>query len=100
MSLLLSVSELTKSYGPRPLFAGLTFDLKAGERVGLIGPNGAGKSTLLRILADTEVPDAGTRTARRGVVIGYLPQDDTFPDGLTAREVLLTALADVPMEDY
>jgi ATP-binding cassette subfamily F protein uup len=100
MSLLLSVSWLTKSYGPRPLFAGLTFDLKAGERVGLIGPNGAGKSTLLRILAGTEEPDAGIRTARRGVVVGYLPQDDTFPDGLTAREVLLAALAGEPMEEY
>jgi len=100
MSLLLSVSELTKSYGPRPLFAGLTFDLKAGERVGLIGPNGAGKSTLLRILAGIEEPDAGTRTARRGVVVGYMPQDDTFPDGATAREVLLAALVGERMEDY
>jgi ATP-binding cassette subfamily F protein uup len=100
MSLLLSVAGLTKSYGPRPLFAGLTFDLKANERIGLIGPNGAGKSTLLRILAGTEVPDAGTRTARRGVVVGFMPQDDVFPDGATAREVLLGALADVPMEDY
>ena len=100
MSLLLSAAGLTKSYGPRPLFSGLTFDLKAGERVGLIGPNGAGKSTLLRILAGTEEPDAGTRTARRGAVVGYVPQDDKFPDGLTAREVLLAALADQPMEDY
>lgn len=100
MSLLLSVSGLTKSYGPRPLFAGLTFDLKAGERVGLIGPNGAGKSTLLRILAGTEEADAGSRSARRGVTVGYMPQDDTFPDGATAREVLLAAVADQPMEDY
>ncbi len=100
MSLLLSVSGLTTSYGPRPLFAGLAFDLKAGERVGLIGPNGAGKSTLLKILAGLEEPDAGTRAARRGVVVGYVPQDDTFPGGATAREVLLAALADTPMEDY
>ncbi len=100
MSLLLSVAALAKSYGPRPLFAGLTFDLKAGERIGLIGPNGAGKSTLLRILAGTEVPDAGTRTARRGVVVGYMPQDDTFPDGETAHGVLMAALANDPMEDY
>ena len=100
MSLLLSVAGLTKSYGPRPLFAGLTFDLKAGERVGLIGPNGAGKSTLLRILAGFEEPDAGTRTARRGVAVGYVPQDDTFPAGATAREVLLAALGDSPLEEY
>nr|MCU0705504.1 ATP-binding cassette domain-containing protein [Fimbriiglobus sp.] len=100
MSLLLSVSGLTKSYGPRPLFAGLAFDLKAGERVGLIGPNGAGKSTLLKILAGIEEPDAGNRAVRRGVRVGYVPQDDSFPDGATAREVLLGALADDPIEDY
>ena len=45
MAVLLSVQGLTKSYGVRPLFTELTFDLSANERVGLIGPNGAGKST-------------------------------------------------------
>src|SRR5262245_44819593 len=62
MSLLLSACDLTKSYGPRPLFADLCLELHAGERVGLIGPNGAGKSTLLKILAGLEEPDAGNRT--------------------------------------
>ena len=100
MSLLLSAAGLAKSFGPRPLFAGLTFDLKAGERVGLIGPNGAGKSTLLRLLAGTETPDDGTVTARRGVRVGYLPQDDTFPQGLSARGVLLAALADDHLEEH
>ena len=72
MSVLLSAQGLTKSYGHRPLFAGLSFDLRAGERVGLIGPNGAGKSTLLRLLAGREAPDEGTVSARRGARIGYL----------------------------
>ena len=100
MSLLLSVSGLTKSFGPRPLFADLGIELRAGERVGLIGPNGAGKSTLLRILAGTEVADAGGVTLRRGVRVGYVAQDDVFEAGATAREVLLAALAADPMEDY
>lgn len=100
MSLLLSAQGLTKSYGPRPLFADLSFDLRAGERIGLIGPNGAGKSTLLKILAGLEVADAGERSLRRGLRVGYLPQDDVFPAGLTAREVLLDALKADPMEDY
>jgi ATP-binding cassette subfamily F protein uup len=91
---------LTKSFGPRPLFADLSFELKAGERVGLIGPNGAGKSTLFKILAGLEDADAGDVTLRRGVRVGYVPQDDTFPDGATAREVLLAALADDHLEDH
>ena len=100
MSLLLSATGLTKSYGPRPLFADLTVELRAGERVGLIGPNGAGKSTLLKVLAGLEEPDAGEVTSRRGLSVGYLPQEDTFPDDVTAREVLLAALADEHLEDH
>ena len=100
MSVLLSVRDITKSFGPRPLFADLALDLRAGERVGLIGPNGAGKSTLLRILAGLEPPDAGTRTARRGARIGYVAQDDVFPAGQSVRDVLLGALADEAVEEH
>src|ERR1700733_11327041 len=100
MSVLLSARALTKSYSPRPLFEELSFDLRAGEKIGLIGPNGAGKSTLLKILADLEVTDSGERTARRGTRIGYLPQDDQFPDGATAREAILAALAGEHLEEY
>jgi len=54
------VQGLTKGFGPRPLFADLSFDLRAGERVGLIGPNGSGKSTIFNMLSGTLVPNAGT----------------------------------------
>src|SRR5258708_38509848 len=99
MSVLLSAQGLTKSYSHRPLFADLSFDLRAGERVGLIGPNGAGKSTLLRLLAGLEEPDAGIRALRRNARIGYVAQDDVFPPGQTARQVVLAAVADDPVED-
>ncbi len=91
MSLLLSAQGLSKSYSTRPLFADLCLELRASERVGLIGPNGSGKSTLLKILAGIEAPDAGSLSVRRGVRIGYVPQDDLFSQGLTAREVLLSS---------
>jgi ATP-binding cassette subfamily F protein uup len=100
MSVLLSAQGLTKSYGHRPLFARMSFDLRAGERVGLIGPNGAGKSTLLRLLSGREAPDEGIVSARRGACIGYLPQDDTFEIGHTARDAVLAALACNHLEDH
>jgi ATP-binding cassette subfamily F protein uup len=99
MTVLLSVQGVAKRYGPRPLFTDLSLDLRAGERVGLIGPNGSGKSTLQRLLAGLEEPDAGTRAQRRGTRVGYVPQDDAFPPGLTAREVVHAALTGEPIED-
>src|SRR5437660_2305199 len=100
MTVLLSAQNLTKSYGPRPLFAGLSLDLRAGERVGLIGPNGAGKSTLLRLLAGVEAADEGEVTVRRGIRVGYLAQDDTFAPGTTVRVVVMAALAADPLEEH
>ncbi len=100
MSILLSAQGLTKSYSHRPLFADLAFDLRVGERIGLIGPNGAGKSTLLRILAGRDAPDEGAVASRRGVVIGYLPQDDQFEAGHTAREAVLAGLAEQHLEEH
>lgn len=94
MSVLLGVQNISKAFGPRPLFVDLTLDLRAGEKIGLIGPNGAGKSTLLKILADLELPDDGQRIVRKGGRIGYVAQDDTFPEGQTVLQVLLTQLAE------
>src|SRR5271155_3476870 len=99
MTLLLSAQELTKGFGPRPLFTDLCLDLSAGERVGLIGPNGAGKTTLLKLLAGREQPDAGPRSLRRSTRLGYLAQDEVFAAGQTVRELLLGALGEGPLDD-
>src|ERR1043166_4899424 len=90
---LLSCEALTKSFTARPLFEGLTFAIAEGDHVGLIGPNGSGKSTLLRILAGVEEPESGRRAVRKGVRIGYVPQDAVFTPGLTVEKVLLDALS-------
>jgi ATP-binding cassette subfamily F protein uup len=100
MTVLLSAQGLTKGFGPRPLFADLSLDLRAGERVGLIGPNGSGKSTLLKLLASRDEPDAGSLALRRTARLGYVPQDDTFAPGQSVRAVVLAALADEPVEEH
>jgi ABC transport system ATP-binding/permease protein len=94
MTVLMNVQGLAKAFGSRRLFSDLSFEIRAGERIGLIGPNGAGKSTLLRIFADREEADAGTRSLRRGTRFVYVPQDDMFPAGQTVRDVVLSALAE------
>jgi len=102
MSILLSCRDLTKTYGPRPLFEGLTFGLFENERTGLIGPNGAGKSTLLKILAGLETPDSGELALRRGLKVRYLAQRDEVPhgSGATVRDTLVHAMQGMGLEDY
>lgn len=66
-------TDLAKAYD-RPLFDGLTFDLKRGQRLGILGPNGSGKTTLLRILLGDEKPDRGTAERGHLVEFGYYDQ--------------------------
>src|SRR5687768_10093051 len=93
-SVLLSIESVSKSFGSRPLFENLSFTLFDGDHVGLVGPNGSGKTTLMKILAGIEDPDAGRRALRKGVRVGYVPQDPVFAPGKTIEEVLLDSLRD------
>ena len=74
-----SVQALEKSFGERPLFAGVTFAVSGQDRVGLIGENGSGKTTLFRLLIGEETADSGQIVCAKNTRIGYMEQH-AFPD--------------------
>lgn len=94
MAVLVSIHELSKAFGARPLFEGLTFAIESGDRIGLIGPNGAGKSTLLRILASQTGPDRGSVSYQRGLKVGFLEQVPQFREGATILSTILEGVSD------
>ncbi|MDR2957018.1 MAG: ATP-binding cassette domain-containing protein, partial [Coriobacteriales bacterium] len=77
--MILSVNNLSKSFGVRTLFDGVTFRLNERDRIALVGPNGAGKTTLLNIIASHDSPDSGTITLAKDAAIGYLLQHTIEP---------------------
>ncbi len=89
---ILNAQSITKQFGARPLFEGISLAVDEGDRIGLIGPNGSGKSTLLAILAGQISPDEGEVAVRKRARAAYVPQDSRFERGLTVRQVLDHAL--------
>jgi ATP-binding cassette subfamily F protein 3 len=72
---MLTLSEITKSFGSRTLFEDVSLSINLGERIALVGPNGAGKSTLFSIILGTMEPDNGTVQLDKHTTLGYLPQE-------------------------
>ncbi len=72
---MLTIADISKSYGTRELFAEVSLFIARTDRLGLVGPNGAGKSTLFNLILGEEKPDSGTIEWERGADFGFLPQE-------------------------
>ena len=89
----LSVHRLTKYFGERCLFADVTFDVDAKERVGFVGDNGCGKTTLFQMLIGKEPADDGEIVTRAGLRIGYMEQHVCRDSDRTLFDEVLTVFA-------
>ena len=80
---MISLDNLTVSYGGWTLFDNISFLINPKDRIGLVGKNGAGKTTLLRIITGEQQPTSGAVTINGECTIGYLPQTMRVADTTT-----------------
>ena len=80
---MISLDNLTVSYGGWTLFDNISFLINPKDRIGLVGKNGAGKTTLLRIITGEQQPTSGAVTINGDCTIGYLPQTMRVADTTT-----------------
>ena len=88
-TVVIEAENVSKAFGDRILFEGMSFSLPAGGIVGIIGPNGAGKTTLYKMITDLEKPDSGTLKIGDTVKLAYVDQErDTLDPGKTIWEII------------
>lgn len=85
---LLSIENLTKTYGEKVLFKNLSLGINEGEKIGLIGINGTGKSSLLKIIAGDNDYDEAKIIKNNNVRIEYLSQSTDFEGDITVLDAI------------
>ena len=92
---MISVDNVSVSYGGWTLFDGISFLVNPKDRIGLVGKNGAGKTTLLRLIIGEQQPTEGAITRNGDCTVGYLPQQMKVADTTTLIDETATAFAEV-----
>ena len=93
---MITIKNVHKSFGIQTLLEGASLQINEGDRYALIGPTGSGKSTFLKMLLGEIEPDSGEISLRRGVMMGYLPQENA---PVSNRSVLDETLAGIEAPD-
>ena len=85
----IEATEISKAFGEKLLYEGLSFRIPPNAIVGVVGANGAGKTTLFRMILGTETPDSGGFEVGSTVKLGYVEQGrDSIPEGLSIWEAI------------
>ncbi|CAN5831871.1 ABC-F family ATP-binding cassette domain-containing protein [soil metagenome] len=99
---ILSLENISKNYGIKPLFENVTIGLEATDKIGIIGANGSGKTTLLRVIAGTETPDTGRVVRTQGKTLAYLSQTPPIDENATVLDMIFSSSGGVMklLRDY
>ncbi len=89
-----SVQNLTLSFGEQTLFANVSFDIFEKDKVGFVGANGVGKTSLFKIIKGEYLPDSGNCFIGKNVKVGYMEQH-TCSDNKTVYDELISVFADL-----
>jgi ATP-binding cassette subfamily F protein 3 len=92
---MIQLANVTKNYGSKVLYANASFQINAGDKIGLVGPNGAGKTTVFRLIAGEQSPDDGRIVKVGKPKIGYFSQSTGEMAGRTALQEVISAVGDV-----
>ncbi len=92
---MVSVQDISVSFGSFDLLTNISFLINDQDRIGLAGKNGAGKSTLLKIISGLQSPSSGVIDMSKEVTIGYLPQQMKVNDTTTVRNETVTAFSEL-----
>lgn len=87
----LSVENITKSFGERVLFEGLSFGINQGQKIAFVAKNGSGKTSLLKIITGDDTPDSGQIVMRKEIKMAFLSQDPKFDLDLTIEESIFAS---------
>jgi ABC transport system ATP-binding/permease protein len=99
---IISLENVSKNYGIKPLFENVTLGFEDTDKIGIIGANGSGKTTFLRVIAGTETPDTGRLVRANGKTLAYLSQNPPIDDEATVLETIFAASSGVmkTIQDY
>ncbi len=86
---LLTVENISKSYGELVLFSDISFGINKGQKIALVAKNGSGKTSILNIISGKDVSEKGQVVSRKGIKIAFLEQEPALNSNLTIEETIL-----------
>nr|WP_299384285.1 ABC-F family ATP-binding cassette domain-containing protein [Allomuricauda sp.] len=87
---LLTIEDISKSYGELVLFSNISFGINKGQKIALIAKNGSGKTSILNIISGKDRSETGQVVSRKGITISFLEQEPRLDPNLTIEETIFT----------